>query len=47
MAKRIENVGDLWSDLHKTKRSLRLPMQRLDICEFTEGLESKRQRVES
>ena len=29
MAKRIENVGDLWSDLLKTKRSLRLPIERL------------------
>ena len=29
MAQRIENVGDLWSDLLKTKRSLRLPMERL------------------
>jgi bifunctional non-homologous end joining protein LigD len=30
MAQRIENVGDLWSDLLKTKRSLRLPMHRLE-----------------
>jgi bifunctional non-homologous end joining protein LigD len=30
MTKRIEKVGDLWSDLLKTKRSLRLPMERLD-----------------
>ena len=30
MAQRIENVGDLWSDLLKTKRSLRLPIERLD-----------------
>ena len=30
MAKRIENVGDLWSDLLKTKRSLRLSMERLE-----------------
>ena len=29
MAKRIEKVGDLWSDLLKTKRSLRLPIERL------------------
>ncbi|HLA11927.1 MAG TPA: hypothetical protein VJ023_15175 [Pyrinomonadaceae bacterium] len=29
MAQRIANVGDLWSDLLKTKRSLRLPMERL------------------
>ena len=29
MAERIANVGDLWSDLLKTKRSLRLPMERL------------------
>jgi hypothetical protein len=29
MAKRIENVGDLWEDLLKTKRSLRLPIERL------------------
>jgi bifunctional non-homologous end joining protein LigD len=27
MAQRIEHVGDLWSDLLKTKRSLRLPME--------------------
>jgi hypothetical protein len=27
MAKRIENVGDLWADLLKTKRSLRLPIE--------------------
>jgi bifunctional non-homologous end joining protein LigD len=30
MAKRIEDVGDLWADLLKTKRSLRLPIERLD-----------------
>jgi hypothetical protein len=30
LAKRIENVDDLWSDLLKTKRSLRLPIERLD-----------------
>ena len=30
MAERIENVGDLWSDLLKTKRSLRSPIERLD-----------------
>jgi bifunctional non-homologous end joining protein LigD len=30
MAKRIENVGDLWADMLKTKRSLRLPIERLD-----------------
>jgi len=30
MAERIEHVGDLWSDLLKTKRSLRLPIERLD-----------------
>jgi hypothetical protein len=30
MAERIENVGDLWSGLLKTKRSLRLPIERLD-----------------
>ena len=30
MAERIENVGDLWSDLLKSKRSLRLPIERLD-----------------
>ena len=29
MAQRIENVGDLWADLLKTRRSLRLPMERL------------------
>jgi bifunctional non-homologous end joining protein LigD len=29
MAQRIEEVGDLWADLLKTKRSLRLPMERL------------------
>jgi bifunctional non-homologous end joining protein LigD len=29
MTQRIENVGDLWSDLLKTKRSLRLPIERL------------------
>ena len=29
MAQRIANVGDLWSDLLKTKRSLRLPLERL------------------
>jgi bifunctional non-homologous end joining protein LigD len=29
MAQRIEKVGDLWSDLLKTKRSLRLPIERL------------------
>ncbi len=29
MAQRIENVGDLWSDLLKSKRSLRLPIERL------------------
>ena len=29
MAQRIENVGDLWSDLLKTSRSLRLPIERL------------------
>ena len=29
MAERIENVGDLWADLLKTKRSLRLPIERL------------------
>ena len=30
MTQRIENVGDLWADLLKTRRSLRLPMERLD-----------------
>ena len=30
MAQRIESVGDLWSGLLKTKRSLRLPIERLD-----------------
>jgi DNA primase len=30
MAKRIESVGDLWFDLLKTKRSLRLPIERLE-----------------
>jgi bifunctional non-homologous end joining protein LigD len=30
MAQRIETVGDLWSDLLKSKRSLRLPIERLD-----------------
>ena len=30
MAQRIANVGDLWSDLLKTKRSLRLPLERLN-----------------
>jgi bifunctional non-homologous end joining protein LigD len=30
MSQRIKSVGDLWSDLLKTKRSLRLPMERLD-----------------
>ena len=34
MAKRIANVGDLWSDLLKTKRSLRLPIERLDKIMF-------------
>ena len=29
MAQRIEKVGDLWSDLLKTKRSLRSPIERL------------------
>jgi len=29
MTQRIESVGDLWSDLLKTKRSLRLPIERL------------------
>lgn len=29
MAERIADVGDLWSDLLKTKRSLRLPIERL------------------
>jgi bifunctional non-homologous end joining protein LigD len=29
MPQRVENVGDLWSDLLTTKRSLRLPMKRL------------------
>ncbi len=29
MAERIEKVGDLWSGLLKTRRSLRLPMERL------------------
>ena len=29
MAQRIENVGDLWADLLMTRRSLRLPMERL------------------
>ncbi len=29
MAERVANVGDLWSDLLKTKRSLRSPMERL------------------
>ena len=29
MAQRIENVGDLWAELLKTKRSLRSPMERL------------------
>jgi bifunctional non-homologous end joining protein LigD len=32
MAQRIENVGDLWADLLKTKRSLRLPIERLERC---------------
>src|SRR4051812_42083747 len=30
MAQRIANVGDLWCDLLKAKRSLRLPIERLD-----------------
>jgi hypothetical protein len=30
MAKRIEEVGDLWADLLKTKRSLRLPIEQLE-----------------
>jgi hypothetical protein len=30
MAQRIEDVGDLWSELLKAKRSLRLPMERLE-----------------
>jgi bifunctional non-homologous end joining protein LigD len=30
MAQRMENVGDLWADLLKTKRSLHLPIERLD-----------------
>ena len=30
MAQRIENVGDLWADLLKSKRALRSPMERLD-----------------
>lgn len=30
MTERIENVGDLWADLLKTKRSLRLPIERLE-----------------
>jgi bifunctional non-homologous end joining protein LigD len=30
MAERIANFGDLWADLLKTKRSLKLPMGRLD-----------------
>ncbi len=30
MAHRIENVGDLWSDLLKTRRSLQSPIKRLD-----------------
>ena len=30
MAQRIDDVGDLWSDLLKARRSLRLPMERLD-----------------
>jgi hypothetical protein len=30
MAQRLENVGDLWSDLLKTKRSLLLPIHRLE-----------------
>jgi bifunctional non-homologous end joining protein LigD len=30
MAERIAKVGDLWADLLKTKRSLRLPMERLE-----------------
>jgi bifunctional non-homologous end joining protein LigD len=30
MAQRLESVGDLWSDLLKTKRSLRLPIERLE-----------------
>jgi bifunctional non-homologous end joining protein LigD len=34
MAERIENVGDLWSGLLKTKRSLRLPSERLDKIMF-------------
>jgi len=29
MAQRIKNCGDLWSDLLKTRRSLRLPIERL------------------
>ena len=30
VAERIANVGDLWSDLLKTKRSLRLPLESLE-----------------
>jgi bifunctional non-homologous end joining protein LigD len=30
MAERIEKVGDLWADMLKAKRSLRLPIERLD-----------------
>src|SRR5512132_4260758 len=30
MVQRIANVGDLWSDLLKTRRSLRSPIERLD-----------------
>jgi len=30
MAGRVANVGDLWSNLLKTRRSLRLPIERLD-----------------
>ena len=30
LAERIEDVGDRWADLLKTKRSLRLPIERLD-----------------
>ena len=34
MTPRIADAGDLWSDLLKTKRSLRLPIERLDkLCD--------------
>jgi hypothetical protein len=30
MEKRISDVGDLWADLLKTKRSLKKPMEKLE-----------------